>query len=116
MADVTSQRTIGISFEGGVNAPGLSYAAQQNITSPAAIEFVTLTMGDNAVTPPDGATGCTIIPPSDNEEIIILKGVNGDTGIKISPINWTSIGLDASEDGFVLNVTDDIEGVRLIWS
>lgn len=93
---------------------------QDNAASPAVIENQSLASGNNTITKPDDAVAVTIKPPDsnigDDEVTITLKGVNGDTGIAIHPTAPTSIGLDSTVTSFVLNASDDLDDVRLIWS
>lgn len=48
------------------------------------ISQVTLASGFNSVTVPAGAVGVMITPPSNNAFTLTMKGIIGDTGIKIS--------------------------------
>lgn len=113
---VTSNRVIGIRFEGDVNAPGLAYEAAENASSPGAIVTQTLSAGNNTITVPSGAKAATLLPPSGNAVVLTLKGVAGDTGISIHPTDPTSIGLATSVTTFVLNAVTQVTGFRIIWS
>ena len=111
---ITSSREITIQFSGDYDA-SLNYEAL-NAASPGDIDLVDLSAGNNAITVPTDASGLTIVPPEDNEEIITLKGINGDTGVKLHLTDPSSIGLDSSQITLVLNVVNALTGVRLIWS
>lgn len=113
---VTSRRTIGISFQGAVDAPGLSYAAAENSSSPGDIDLQNLASGVNTITKAIGAKAATIIPPTGNTVLITLKGVTGDTGVVIHPTDPTSIGLDATVTSFVLTAASAVTGIRIIWT
>lgn len=113
----TSTRKIVIAFSGDVILQQ-SFPSAENEDSPADIDIITLAAGANTITVPGGGStvkGVTIIPPELNEFSITLKGVTGDTGIVISPVDPTSIGLDGVTS-FVLTAEDEIVGVRLIWT
>lgn len=114
----TSTRTSTVTFTGDVTGTEVSTAAT-NAVSPAQIEIKTLASGANTITVPTGGstpTACTIIPPSANALAITLKGVSGDTGIRIHNTDPTTIALDSSVSTFVLNAANTITGCRFIWS
>lgn len=48
--------------------------------------LVTLTEGDNIVTPPGPAIGCLIVPPIGGTETLKLKGATGSTGLDIDNV------------------------------
>lgn len=116
---VTSSRTVQIDYSGDFTASFIQ-SALANAASPAMEVIQTLAIGNNTITAPvvSGVTvkGLTIIPPSGNASLIILKGVNGDTGVKIHDTDPTSIGLDEDFVSLVLNAEAQIVGVRLIWT
>lgn len=91
-----------------------------NDTSPADMDLVTLASGANTITPPAGATACTIIFPEtntgDDEELVTLKGVSGDTGVVLHPLDPTSIAINNPATTFVLTASGTLAGVRLVWS
>ena len=91
------------------------FDSAQNSASPAFSELIDLSSGNNTITVPSGTTGVTIIPPSANVIALILKGVNGDTGIAIALASPTSIGL-LSVSSFVLNAASALTGLRIIFS
>ena len=111
---ITSERIVIIELSGDYDA-AIEYIAS-NAASPGDIDIVTLAAGNNSISVPSGATGVTIRPPSANTELITLKGVNGDTGVALHLTDATSIGLGTAVTSFVLNVTLQLIGVRLIWS
>lgn len=117
---VIASRSIQIAFSGDVQLGPQNFSAADNSTSYGQEDLVTLSSGNNTITPPSvtGITfvALTIIPPSANANLITLKGVNGDTGIPLHKTDPTSIGLDSSFTTLVLNAAAQINGVRLIWS
>jgi hypothetical protein len=113
---IASARLARVLFSGDIIASIEQEAS--NATSPGVIEVLTLASGNNTITVPnDDVTGVTIIPPPANEETITLKGVNGDTGIRLHLTDPCSIGIDAAVvTTFVLSAGAEIVGVRFIWS
>lgn len=110
---ITANRSVIVEFTGDLEYTQ-QYDAQPSNASPGQVEVVDLAIGNNTITVPSGAVAVTIVPASDNDETLRLKGVNGDTGINLSMTDPTSIGLDGVSS-FVLNAGDDIT-VRLIYS
>jgi hypothetical protein len=110
---VTSKRSISIQFGTDLEF-NQTFEAIDNATSPGEIDLVALSSGANTITPPTGATACTIIPNNDNTVALTLKGVAGDTGIALALTSPTSIGL-AGVSTFVINAASAVT-VRLIWS
>ena len=114
-----STRTITVGFSGDVAAVE-PFSAAVNSSSPGGLSApVTLANGANTITVPTGGTtptAVTIIPPAGNVNLITLKGVSGDTGVKLHLTDPTSIALDSSVATFVLNAAAQIVGVRLVWS
>lgn len=112
----TSSRSIKLGFTS--NTQGIEYsqefAAADFAPSPADNREISLVAGNNTIDIPLSAVGITIVPPSDNDETITLKGENADTGIVLSSTDPTSLGVDTI-DHIVLNVTDDVD-VRIIIS
>ncbi len=96
------------------------YAAAQSSVSIAKSELVALSSGANTITVPTSGsnlpTAVTIIPPAANATSITLKGVTGDTGVRIHNTDPTSIALDSSVTSFVLTAGAGINNVRLVWS
>lgn len=115
----TSSREITINVSGD-SIINKIYEAEENTASPGSITIHALASGNNVITVPSsvGITvkGATIIPPSGNTEDIILKGDNGDTGITISSTDPTSIAFEEAPSSFVLEASDAIEGLRIVWT
>ncbi len=125
MSVASSRRIINrfIEDDGEVYAQFINEA--DSADSPSQTEMLDLASGNNSVTVPDDAIACTIIPPATNIDSddpvnvqvdIILKGVNGDTGVMIHPTDPTSIGLASGVTAFVLNASAILADVRIIWS
>lgn len=114
---VTANRSILLAMSGDVEFRE-EFAAAENAAAPGGVNVVSLASGNNTIAVPSGftITAVTIIPPAGNTEFITLKGVNGDTGIQISPTEPTSVALDPITTSFVLLAGNTINGVRLVWS
>ncbi len=113
---VISNRIIGITFAGDVDAPNLAYNAAENAASPGQVTQQVLASGVNSISVPVGAVAMTIIPPAANTVAIVLKGTAGDTGIALHLTDPTSIAiLRASTPTVVLTATGAVT-VRVIWS
>ena len=93
-----------------------SFASAANASSPAQDQFLTLALGSNTVTVPSSAVSCTIVPPAGNTNSITLKGVTGDTGIRIHNTDPTSLAIHSSVSAFVLTAATTTTGVRLHWT
>lgn len=52
--------------------------------------FLNLQSGNNSFTPPTGAVGCLITPPTSNAVVLKVKTTSGDTGVNI-PQNVSSL-------------------------
>lgn len=111
---IISNRRIINEFSGDFVLTAIN-AATEYEDAPGDISSPSLLTGNNTITPPDNAEGVTIIMPADNEVLVILKGANGDVGVELHLTDPTSLGLN-STDSFVLNVSDNISGIKLIWS
>lgn len=114
----TSVRTTVVGFSGEVDAT-FQFEAGSNAVSPGAIDILTLAAGANTITPPAGGStpvAATIIPPSGNTQSLILKGVTGDTGVRLHDTDPTTIALDPSVSTFVLTAGGTITGLRIVWS
>lgn len=115
---VSSTRTIAIVYTGdvvGSEAP----AAATNTASPGQIQIITLASGNNTITVPSGGStpvACTIVKPSTNTTAITLKGVTGDTGIRLHDTDPDVVSINSSVTSFVLNAGAEIIGVRLFWT
>ena len=114
----SARRKITLTFSGDVDGEQELNAAD-NADSPAAVELKTLASGANTITVPTAGsvpTAVTIVPPGDNATAITLKGVTGDTGVRIHDTDPTTIALDDSVTSFCLTAAAEITGVRLFWS
>lgn len=115
---VTAIRTTTIVYSGDVTGTETIVAAT-NAASPGSVEIKTLASGLNTITVPTGGStvvACTIVPPVGNTTSITLKGVTGDTGIRIHNTDPTTVAIDPSATTFVLTTGAGITGVRLYWS
>lgn len=114
-----SNVTIQVEFSGDV-AFSQPFSANENSESPGENLIVTLSSGNNSITPPSVSgvviTGLTIVPPAGNTNIITLKGVNGDSGIPLHLTNPFYLSLGSGFSSLVLSAAGSIVGVRLIWS
>jgi hypothetical protein len=115
---VSAARTSTIIFTGDVTGTETSTAAT-NAASPGTIEIKTLASGANTITIPAGGTtpvAVTIIPPTGNVVSLTVKGVTGDTGVRIHNTDPTVLAIDSSVATFCLTAGAACTGVRLIWS
>ncbi len=121
--NITSTRAVLIAFSRDIISRITLNALDNTVTPGIAADMVTLTTansGNNTIAVPSGTgivvTGLTIVPPDDNTDVIILKGVAGDTGIPLHVTDPTSIGLNSTFASLVLHVAAQIDNVRLIWT
>lgn len=113
---VTSTRTVNITYLGdGFNASD-SFPAATNTTSPAQVLYRDLASGSNTISTTTGVTAVTILPPATNTNSITLKGVSGDTGVRIHNTDPTSIAVDPSVSSFVLTAGTTIAGVKMVFT
>lgn len=116
---VNATRKTTIVFTGDVVGTEVQEAAA-NAASPGMIEVKTLASGANTITVPTMAgfipTAVSIRPPTGNATSIILKGVTGDTGVRLHNTDPGSYPLDSSVTSFVLTAGASIVGVRFIWT
>lgn len=115
---VTAARTITVVYSGDVTGTETITAAS-NSASAGSVEIKTLSSGDNTITVPTGGTTptcCIIVPPTANSTSITLKGVSGDTGIRIHNTDPSAIALHSTVTSFVLTTGGSITGVRFYWS
>lgn len=113
---VTSTRSVTIGITGdGLNESNV-FPAASNVASPANISYINLASGSNTVTTTTGMVSATIIPPAGNTNSITLKGVTGDTGVRLHNTDPSSIGLDSTVSSFVLTAGASISGVRIVWT
>jgi hypothetical protein len=113
-----SNRNVDVITDGDVDASN-TYSAAANVNSPAQTDVVTLASGANTITVPTGGTvptAVTIVKPSGNAVTLTLKGVTGDTGVKLHLTDPDSISIDPTVVNFVLTAGAQIVGVRLIWT
>lgn len=114
----TATRKTTIVYSGAVDGTQ-ELSAGINTSSPAAVEIKTLASGANTIDVPTSGfvpTAVTIVPPGDNETALTLKGVTGDTGVRIHDTDPTTIALDDSVTSFCLTAGAIVTGVRLYWS
>lgn len=116
---VSSSRTVQIQFSGDISEQ-IIQSALENEVSPGMSVIQSLILGANTITAPVVSslvvTGLTIIPPAGNTSLITLKGVTGDTGVKLHLTDPTSLALDSTFVSLVLTAAAAIVGVRLVWS
>lgn len=115
---VTATRTQTIAFSGDIAGSEITSAAT-NAASPGQIQLLSLASGANTITAPTGGStpaACTIIPPTGNAVSLTIKGVTGDTGIRIHNTDPTTIAVDSSVASFCLTAGNTVTGLRLIWS
>jgi len=113
---VASNRQTNIQFQGVGFNENNSFPATENSASPARQDYTNLSSGANTITAPSGGSAVTIIPPAGNTTSITLKGISGDTGVRIHNTDPTTIAYDSSLTSFVLTAGSTINGVRLIWT
>jgi hypothetical protein len=75
---------------------------------------VDLVAGWNELTAPTGATMVSIVPPSDNEETLTLKGVTGDTGVELDETLGGLLSLKTGTTAVGITAGDTVT-VQLIW-
>ena len=115
---VISTRKQTIVYSGDVEGTEIIPAAT-NEASPGSVEIKTLASGLNTITVPTGGStvvAVTIVPPVGNTTSITLKGVTGDTGVRLHNTDPTTIAIDPSTTTFVLTTGGTVTGVRLYWS
>ena len=113
---VNALRTTTITYTGDVSNTIVETLSNSN--SPGQTDLITLASGANTIAVPTGGSApvsCTIVPPLGNTISITLKGVSGDTGIKLNIGADTTISLDPTQTSFVLTAGASLVGVRLIW-
>ena len=110
---VTSNRRITIAFASDI-LYSQSFDAAANASGSGQNQLIDLVTGPNTITPPNDAVGVTIVPPDDNAVTLTLKGVTGDTGVPLSLVDPSSLGL-ASDAAFVITAGGNVT-VRFIFS
>lgn len=114
----SSTRNVSITYSGDV-VGNESVAAAANAASPGQVQLVTLASGDNTITVPGGGSApsaCTIVKPTGNSTAIKIKGVGGDTGVRLHNTDPDTISIDPATTTFILNAAAQITGVRLFWT
>lgn len=109
----TSQRTVTVQFSGDQSGAE-TLSAAGNPSSPGGIVPQALASGNNTITPPTGATACTIQKPTGNTVALTLKGVAGDTGIALHLTDPDTVSL-AGAASFVINAASGVT-LHLFWS
>lgn len=116
---VSATRSTTITFSGDVSGTE-TLSAATNAASPGSVTVQTLSSGVNTITVPATTgvtvTAVTIVPPTGNSTSITLKGVTGDTGVRIHNTDPTTIAIDSSVTTFCLTAGADISAVRFYWS
>lgn len=110
---VTSNRSVTLTDSGDIHF-SQAFSAAANSSASGMNVLIALASGANTITPPTSAKAVTIIPPSGNAVTLTLKGVTGDTGVPLSLVDPTSIGL-ASAAAFCLTAGNTVT-VRFIYS
>lgn len=114
----TATRSVIITYTGDSTGT-LNLSAASNAASPGSQEIKTLASGVNTITLPTGGStvvSCTITPPSGNSTSITLKGVTGDTGVRIHNTDPTTITFHSTVTDFVLTTGAQITGCRFVWT
>lgn len=114
---VTATRTTTIVYSGDVVGTQ-TLSAASNIASPGAMTCEDLGSGFTAVAIPTGFTpvSVTIVPPAGNTTSITLKGVTGDTGIRLHDTDPTTIAIHSSVASIGLTCGAGISNVRFYWT
>ena len=116
---VTATRVLTITMTGDVTGTEVIPAAS-NPVSPGSVTIQSLASGFNTITVPLSTgivvTAVTIVPPTGNSTSITLKGVTGDTGLRIHNTDPTTIAIDPSTLTIGLTAVSIIQGVRFFWS
>lgn len=118
MATASAQRKITLTYAGAVVGVEDINAAI-NLVSPAQSQLITLAIGDNVITVPGGGSvpvACTIVKPAANATALKLKGVGGDTGVRLHNTDPDTISIDPATTTFILNAAAQVVGVRLFWT
>lgn len=115
---VTCTRVVTLTYTGDVVGTETMSAAS-NIASPGMMEVKALPVGFTAVAVPLAGTvptAVTIVPPAGNSNSITLKGVTGDTGIRLHNTDPTTIALDSSVTTIGLTIATATTNIRFYWS
>lgn len=86
-------------------------------TAQGSLQITDLASGNNTITVPTGARAVLIVFPDTNTNTILLKGVNGDTGVSLARASWTFLNLrdDTPPASFVLTTSGAIAAVEFNW-
>ncbi len=100
---------------GGLLTGAKSIVVPQIVSQMAvgSITDVNLVLGDNTINIPVNATSAVISFPVTNTQTVTLKGVGGDTGIKLNGKTWSVISLDPTQTSFILNAAGSVPGVEI---
>lgn len=116
---VTATRVLTITLTGDVTGTE-TIAAASNTVSPGSVTIQALASGFNSITVPLSTgvvvTAVTIVPPTGNSTSITLKGLTGDTGLRIHNTDPTTIAIDPTTLAIGLTAGAIIQGVRFFWS
>ena len=116
---VSASRTATIVYSGDVVGTE-TLTALVNAASPGSVTVQTLASGFNSVSVPSSTgitvTSVTIQPPTGNTTSITIKGVTGDTGIRIHDTDPFTLTLHSSVTAIGLTAGAAIQGVRFYWS
>ena len=113
----TSSRTTVITNTG--DFLGTQYiSAASNTDASGEQRLITLANGNNTITLPTNVVvrSITVIPPSGNTTAITLRGVAGDTGIRVHNTDPFTISFDTSVTTFVINVAAEVVDVRIVYT
>lgn len=114
----TGTRTTTITYSGDVTGTQ-TLAAASNAACPGSVEVKTLASGFTAHTVPTGGTtvtALTIVPPTGNTVSITLKGVTGDTGLRLHNTDPTTIAIDPSVTSIGITTGNTVTGCKFFWS
>lgn len=115
---ITAVTTTSTVYSGGEASPSVPLSVALTNTNAPAIgsAFQSLSSGANTITAPTGFTvsGVTVFPPAGNTTSLIVKGVTGDTGVRLHNTMASQIALDTSVASFVLAAGAAMT-VRLAW-
>ena len=116
---VTSTRKVVVTFTGDVEFAE-EFPAASNVVAPGIVNLVSLASGFNSIAVPVFGSvvpkALTIVPPSGNSQSIVLKGITGDTGLRLHDTDPSTISLHSSVTTVGLTAGAQINGVQLIWS
>lgn len=116
---VAANRSTTITLTGDVTATQTVDAAE-NAAASGAVTVQALSSGFNSVSVPASTgvtvTSVTIVPPAGNTTAITLKGVTGDTGLRLHDTDPTTIALHSSLTAIGLTAGAAIQGVRFFWT